>query len=151
VPKPPKPVTEVVAAPRNDRRQRRKFSAEDKARILSAADECTGRGDLGELLRREGIYSSHLSTWRAQRAKDGLTGLEPKKPGRKSRKDDKDRLIEKQQRQIARMEKELRIQKALLELQEKAHEILGIALPRIEDVSEDDSSSSSDSATRRSR
>ncbi len=151
MPKPQKPVTEVVAAPRNDRRQRRKFSAKEKARILSAADKCTGRGDLGELLRREGIFSSHLSTWRAQRAKEGLLGLEPRKPGRRPTRDDKDRLIEKQQRQIARMEKELRIQKALLELQEKAHEILGIALPRIEDVSEDDSSSSSDSATRRSR
>ncbi|MDQ2643652.1 MAG: hypothetical protein M3020_07550 [Myxococcota bacterium] len=74
-----------------------------------------------------------------------------KRPGPKPKHDEKDRVIEKLERKNARLEKELRISKALIEMQKKAHEILGIALPRIEDSTEDDSSSSSDSATRRSR
>ena len=150
VPKPKNRQTEVVASPDNDRRHRRRWSASDKERILREADACTERGQLGELLRREGIYSSQLSTWRAQREQEGLSGLEGKRPGPKPMKDAKDREIEKRDRRIAQLEKELRISKALIELQEKAHEILGIALPRTEDA---DSTSpiSSDSARRRSR
>ena len=144
------PETEVVPTRQNDRRQRRRFSAEDKARILAEADACTERGQLGELLHREGIYSSHLTNWRAQRKREGALGLAAKRPGPKPQRDDKDRVIEKLEKKNARLEKELRISKALIEMQIKAHEILGIALPRIEDA-EDDSSSSSDSATRRSR
>lgn len=143
--------TEVVAASEHDRRQRRRFSAEYKERILREADACDGRGAIGELLRREGIYSSHLSVWRAQREQEGRVGLEAKRPGPRPNKDAKDRLIEQQNSRIARLEKELRISKALIELQEKAHEILGIALPRIDDNSEDGSPSSSNSAPRRSR
>jgi transposase-like protein len=143
--------TEVVPVRQNDRRQRRQFSPEDKARILAEADACTERGQLGELLRREGIYSSHLTAWRALAKREGLAGLVTKRPGPKPRSDDKDRVIEKQQRQIAKLEKQLRISNALIDLQKKAHEILGIALPRIDDSLEDDSSSSSNSATRRPR
>lgn len=151
MPKPSKPNTEVVASPGRDRRQRRRFSAEYKERILKEAEACTGRGQLGELLRREGLYSSHLSTWRAQRDKHGTAGLAAKKPGRKPKKDAKDRLIEKQQRRIAALEKETHIQKGLIDLQRKAHEILGVALPRVEDNATDDSPGSSHSARRRSR
>ena len=150
MPKPKNRETEVVASPDNDRRQRRRFSAADKERILREADACTERGQLGELLRREGIYSSQLSTWRAQREQEGLSGLSGKRPGPKPNKDAKDREIERRDRRIAQLEKELRISKALIELQEKAHEILGIALPRTEDA-EGFSPTSSDSAHRRSR
>ena len=143
--------TEVVASSEHDRRQRRRFSIEYKERILREADACTERGAMGELLRREGIYSSLLSVWRAQREQEGRVGLETKRPGPKPSKDAKDRLIEQQNNRIAKLEKELRISKALIELQEKAHEILGIALPRIDDNSEDDSPSSSNSAPGRSR
>jgi transposase-like protein len=152
VPKPKtNPETEVVPTPQNDRRQRRRFSPDEKTRILAEADACTERGQLGELLRREGIYSSHLTNWRAQLKREGLAGLTVRRPGPKPKYDEKDRVIQKQERQIARLEKELRISKALIEMQKKAHEILGIALPRIEDASEDGSSSSSDSVNRRSR
>ena len=149
VPKPTKTPTEVVAQNEHDRRQRRSFSAEDKARILAEADACK-RGELGALLRREGIYSSHLANWRTQLKQRGLEGLKPTKPGRKPIKDAKDRRIEELEKKAARLEKKLRVSEALVEMQKKAHEILGIALPRIEE-SEDDSSSSSDSAPRRSR
>lgn len=151
MPKPKTDGTEVVAAPQNDRRQRRRFSAEEKTRILAEADACKERGELGELLRREGIYNSHLASWRSQRDKLGAAGLEPKKPGPKPTRDEKDRMIERLQKQNAKLEKELRISKGLIDLQIKAHEILGIALPRIEEATEDDSWSSSNSATRRSR
>ena len=150
VPKPKNRQTEVVASPDNDRRHRRRWSASDKERILREADACTERGQLGELLRREGIYSSQLSTWRAQREQEGLSGLGGKRPGPKPTKDAKDREIEKRDRRIAQLEKELRISKALIELQEKAHEILGIALPGTEDA-DSASPTSSDSARRRSR
>jgi hypothetical protein len=63
----------------------------------------------------------------------------------------RDRVIQKQERQIAKLEKELRISKALIELQKKAHEILGIALPRVKDATEDGSSSSSNSSSWGSR
>lgn len=152
MPKPrTKSKTEVVPVRQNDRRQRRQFSAEEKSRILAEADACTERGQLGELLRREGIYSSHLTSWRALARREGLAGLAIKRPGPKPKSDDKDRLIEKQQRQIAKLEKELRISTALIDLQKKAHEILGIALPRIDENPEDDSLRSSNSAKRRSR
>jgi len=101
-------------------------------------------------LRREGIYSSHLSGWRAAREREGLAGLQDKRPGPKPTKDAKDRQIEQQQKRIAKLEKDLRISRALIELQEKAHEILGIALPRTEDA-DGASASSLDSAPRRSR
>ena len=151
MPKPKSKGTEVIASPDNDRRQRRRFTAEQKSRILAEADACTERGQLGELLRREGIYSSQLGTWRAQRQQHGEAGLAGQKPGRKPSKDAKDRRIEQLERKLARLERESRIQKGLLDLQRKAHEILGIALPRIQDNDTNDSLSSSDSAPRRSR
>lgn len=151
VPKPKSRNTEVVASPEHDRRQRRRFSAEDKERILREADACSERGALGALLRREGIYSSHLTAWRAQREQHGVAGLTAQRPGPKPHKDAKDRLLEQMHKRNARLEKELRIAKAVIELQVKAHEILGIALPRIEDATEGGSPSSSNSAIRRSR
>ena len=67
MPKPPtKPPTEIVASEENDRRQRRRFTSEYKRRILAEADRCTERGQLGTLLRKEGLYSSHLTDWRKQ-------------------------------------------------------------------------------------
>ena len=133
MPKPRTEEIEVVALAEHDRRQRRRFSAKDRERILREADACTKPGEIGALLRREGIYSSYLSEWRAAREREGVAGLQPKKPGPKPTQDDKDREIARLQKRNAKLEKELRISKALIELQEKAHEILGIALPRIED------------------
>ena len=61
--------------------KRRQFTAKYKLRVLEEADRCTERGQIGELLRREGLYSSHLSKWRQQRARGQLRGLAPKKRG----------------------------------------------------------------------
>ena len=66
---------------------RRRFTAEYKLRILAEADACTETGQLGELLRREGLYSSHLSTWRRQRDEEVLAGLAPSgEGGRRNRR-----------------------------------------------------------------
>lgn len=151
MPKPKTRATEVVAKPQNDRRQRRKFSDEEKERILTEADACSERGQLGELLRREGIYSSHLSTWRQQRDTGGREALVPKRPGPKPSRSAEERTIAQLERKLAALEKENRIQRKLLELSGKAHEILGLALPRIEENDETPESDSSKSATKRSR
>lgn len=151
MPKPKTRATEVVARPENDRRQRRSFSAQERERILAEADTCTERGQLGELLRREGIYSSQLGTWRKQRLEHGREGLAPGRPGRKPTQSAEARRVEQLERKLAALEKENRIQRKLLELSGKAHEILGLALPRIEESDETPESSSSESATRRSR
>ena len=70
---------EVVAIAR-----RRQFSPSEKRRILAAADRCSAPGEVGALLRREGIYSSHLGTWRKQRSAQERTGLSGPKRGRKA-------------------------------------------------------------------
>lgn len=71
--------TEVVP-----RKQRRTFTAKDKLRILSEADQCQQPGQLGALLRREGLYASHLQKWRQEREAGQFAGLSPKKRGRKT-------------------------------------------------------------------
>lgn len=70
---------EVVAIAR-----RRQFSPSDRRRVLTAADRCSKPGEIGALLRREGIYSSQLATWRKQRAADGGIGPNNRKRGRKA-------------------------------------------------------------------
>ncbi len=70
--------SEVVA-----RAQRRRFTAADKRRILTAADQCTQPGEIGALMRREGVYSSSLSTWRRQREAAELAAVAPQKRGPK--------------------------------------------------------------------
>jgi transposase len=133
MPKPSTPnATEVVADPANDRRQRRRFSTEEKLRILAEADRCTARGEVSTLLRREGIYSSHLTEWRKQLRAHGEAGLAPKTPGPKPTRDERDRHIETLEREKAKLEHELLIARKLIELAGKAHEILGVALPSLE-------------------
>lgn len=72
------PDPEVEARPK-----RRRFTAEYKTRILREAERCRKPGEIGALLRREGLYASHLITWRRQREKDGVAGLSRKR-GRKA-------------------------------------------------------------------
>ena len=109
---------------------RRRFTAEYKLRILREADHCTQPGQLGALLRREGLYSSHLTTWRQQRDQGTLAGLAPKRRGRKASPDapviaENDRLRRENQRLTAK----LRQAETIIEVQKKLSEILGIPLP----------------------
>lgn len=132
----PKPttnsLTEIVASQENDRRQRRRFSTDYKLRMLAEADRCAGRGEVAALLRREGLYSSHLSEWRKQLRTHGEVGLEPKPVGRKPTRDERDRHIDTLEREKAKLERELLVARKLIELAGKAHEILGVALPSLD-------------------
>jgi len=109
---------------------RRRFTAEYKIRVLREADRCTEPGQLGALLRREGLYSSHLSTWRQQRDAGTLAGLTPKRRGPKPNADapliaENQRLSRENQRLTAK----LRQAETIIEVQKKLSEILGIPLP----------------------
>ena len=109
---------------------RRRFDAEYKARILREADQLTEPGQVGALLRREGLYSSHLSLWRRQRDEAALAGLGPKRRGRKP--DPNAELMAENQRlnrENARLIRKLRRTEAILDVQKKLSEILGIELP----------------------
>lgn len=105
------------------RTPRRTFTLAEKRRIVAAADRCTKRGEVGELLRREGIYSSHLSEWRRALAKGGP---EPRR-GRPAKLDPRDRAIADLERQVGRLEREAERAKALLQLQKKAFQLLEAA------------------------
>lgn len=114
------------------RRTRRKYSASEKLRILKSAEAAVASGERGALealLRREGIYSSHLSAWRQQLAARGTAGLASQKPGRKPKLDENERKLLALTKRNAELERKLAIAHALIELQKKAHELLGMALP----------------------
>ena len=113
-----------------ERPVRRRFTAEYKLRILREADRCTESGQLGALLRREGLYSSHLSNWRQHRDEGTLAGLTPKRRGRKANPDAP--LIaenERLKRETQRLAEKLRQAETIIEVQKKLSEILGIPLP----------------------
>jgi len=109
--------------------KRRRFTAEYKLRVLREADALAETGGIGEMLRREGLYTSHLSTWRRERERGELEGLAAKKRGRKARPDKE--LIEENQRmarEIARLEKRLAQAETIIDVQKKVATLLGIPL-----------------------
>jgi transposase-like protein len=113
--------TEVVA-----KAHRRRFTAEYKRRIVREADRCTTAGAIGALLRREGLYSSHLTTWRAARDRGELEGLAPKKRGPKALPPDpRDKKIAEQERAIGKWRKRAERAEALVEVQKKVAALLG--------------------------
>lgn len=119
-------------------RPRRNFTASEKQRIVQAAESARASGERGALealMRREGIYSSQLATWRQQFGAHGAAGLSSRKPGRKAKLDDKDRQLLALTKRNAQLERKLLIANALIDLQKKAHEILGIALPEQDEES----------------
>ena len=114
------------------KRRRRVFSAADKLRIVKEADQCLSsgkRGALEAMLRRKGIYSSQLATWRKQLDARGAEGLTAKKPGRKQKFTDVERRNVELMKRNAELERKLHIANVLIELQKKAHKVLGLALP----------------------
>ena len=120
----PAPDPEVVAKP-----TRRQFAAEYRLRIVEEADRCTRPGEVGRLLRREGLYTSHLAAWRKARRSGSLQGLTPKKRGAKPAEHNplspKVRQLESK---VARLEKELATAHTILEVQSKISGLLGLSL-----------------------
>jgi transposase-like protein len=111
--------------------KRRGFTAAYKQAILAEADACREEGAIGALLRREGLYSSHLTTWRRQREEGTLQALTPKKRGRKPSRNP----ITEENRQLraenARLEQRLKRAEIVIDVQKKVSSLLGIALPEI--------------------
>ena len=116
--------TEVVAKAR-----RRRFTAAEKLRVLREADWCTKPGELGALLRREGLYSSHLATWRAARQRGELAGLTPRARGPKPKPvDPRDRKLSELERENRRLQARLERAEGLIAVQKKVSQLLGIPL-----------------------
>ena len=117
---------EVMAKP-----VRRRFTAEYKLKVLREADGCSRPGEIGALLRREGLYSSNLTQWRKQRERGELEALSQKRRGplrkQKNPLADKVRALE---RENARLKARAERAEGLVELQKKVSEILGIELKR---------------------
>jgi transposase-like protein len=105
--------------------QRRSFTAEYKRRLLKEADACTTPGAVGALLRREGLYSSHLVEWRRARARGELAALTPKKRGRKPTPvDPRDRKLAELERQLTHMTGRAERAEALVEAQKNLAALL---------------------------
>ena len=104
------------------RRARRRFTTAYKLEMLRKADACTRPGELGTLLRKEGLYSSHVVTWRRQREQ----GLTPKRRGRK--RTAVDPRLKKLEQENRRLTSRLQKTEALLAFQKKVSELLGIPL-----------------------
>ena len=103
---------------------RRTFSAAYKLRIVEEADQCTEHGQIGAMLRREGLYSSQLATWRRQREAGVLQGMAPKKRGRKASLDAQDVEIATLRRENERLQKQLEQAELIIGAQKKLAEAL---------------------------
>jgi transposase-like protein len=124
VPRPDALDVEVVA-----KASRRRFTAEYKRRILREADACTEPGAIGALLRREGLYSSNLTTWRAQRERGELAGLTPKKRGPTPKPQNPlAAKVAALEREVTRYKVRAERAEALVALQKKVAELLGTPL-----------------------
>lgn len=121
------PDPEVSARPR-----RRKFTAAYKLEVLRELDGCEF-GQTGEVLRREGLYSSTITRWRRARAAGELQALSPKKQGRpRQRRNPLSSEVERLERKTAKLEEELRKARLIIEVQKKVSEMLDIQMPRSE-------------------
>jgi transposase len=120
-----RPATEVSA-----KAKRRRFTAEYKARIVQEAEGCKQAGEIGALLRREGLYSSHLVKWRQQAKCGELAGLAPQRRGPKPKEvDARDVEIAKLRRENVHLARRAERAEAIVEVQKKLSKLLGIVLP----------------------
>jgi transposase len=117
---------------------RRRFSAEYKRRILQEADH-GGSGGIAALLRREGLYSSHLTTWRKQRKSGEIAGLAPRKRGKKPvPRNPLAAENEKLRRETQRLQKRLHQAEVIIDVQKKLCDLLGLTVPPIEQNGSDE-------------
>jgi transposase len=130
-----KPDPEVTAIAR-----RRQFTAEYKRKLLREY-EASPKGERGAILRREGLYSSHIDAWRKQQGAGELAALTPRKRGRKPTKRRDEVAIENQRlvRQVARLEHQLARAQKVIEVQKKISEILGVDQTLPDELKDDES------------
>ena len=118
--------------------RRRQFSAAYKRRILYEADK-GGPGAVASLLRREGLYSSHLNTWRKQRESGEISGLQPRKRGKKpAPKNPLAGEVHRLERENRRLQKRLRQAEIIIDVQKKLCDVLGLTVPPIEQSKDDE-------------
>jgi transposase-like protein len=110
------------------RATRRAFSAAYKLHIVEEADQCVERGQIGALLRREGLFSSQLAAWRREREASGLQAMAPKKRGRKASQDAKDVEIAALRRENKRLQQQLGQAELIIGAQKKLAEALELTL-----------------------
>lgn len=118
-----------------EKAKRRRFTPEYRLKIVRAAEACRGTGEIGALLRREGLFSSQLSTWRRQREEGALEGLRARKRGPKAKAVDP--RVKKVEQENARLVRKLKKAEAIIAFQKKVHELLGIPLKPFEDEEDD--------------
>jgi len=111
--------------------KRRQFTAEYKLRIVREADAGTEPGQIGSLLRREGLYSSYLSTWRRQREEGQLQALSSKKRGRKGQDPSAEELAQLQ-RENERLRARLEQAEIIIDVQKKLSKLLGLTMDKTE-------------------
>lgn len=112
----------VVSAEVLPRAERRRFSTEYKRRILQEADQCRQPGQVGMLLRREGLYSSHLSCWRQQRESGELGTLRPGKMAA----DPAVKVVARLEREVTRLQGRLEQAEKIIAVQKKLCDLLGL-------------------------
>jgi len=121
-----------------EKARRRCFSARYKLKIVEQAERCSQPGEVGALLRREGLYWSHLQTWRRQREEGSLQGLSSKKRGRKSvARNPLTEKVKELERENKRLQRKLQRAEIMLDIQKKASELLGIPLETGEEEEDD--------------
>ena len=121
---------------------RRRFTADYKQRILAEVDAAADARTVGRILRREGLYSSHLTGWRKTRDQSQRAALEPKRRGPKpSPKNPLQAEVAKLTRENAKLNKKLRKAELIIDLQKKVSQILGITLPVLEENDDDEENS----------
>lgn len=119
-----------------EKARRRTFDRTYRLRIVEEADRCTEPGQIGELLRREGLYSSQLSNWRRQRAEGSLSESNSKKRGRKPKKrDSAQEELEQLRREKEALAERLRQAETIIEVQKKVSDLLGISSSQTNDES----------------
>jgi len=125
---PPAPV--IVADPEvPEKARRRQFSAQYKLRVVEEADRCSEPGEIGALLRREGLYSSHLSVWRRQREEGSLDRLRPQKRGRKTKPvNPLAKKLAELERENEKLRQRLQQAETIIDVQKKVSQILGTRL-----------------------
>jgi transposase len=122
--------SQVIPDPEvTDKAERRRFTAKYKLSVLQQVDTSTEPGSKGAILRREGLYSSNLNTWRRQRDEGSLAALTPKQRGRKAAPADPVALENKQLRKDnERLAKRLKQAELIIDVQKKVSQLLGITL-----------------------
>ena len=119
------------------RASRRRFSREYKLSVLAEADACKKPGELGALLRREGLYSSHLSSWRSQRDRGGFKGAAKKRGPKPREANPLDKRVRELERENAKLLRRVKRAEAMIEVQKKVSDLWSVTLPKSDDDESD--------------